>query len=251
MPLGLPGCPDGTSNVPRSERTERHLLDTQCPSLFAAWDLANLFYDILEERNYNPLRCEAYGNGWNGSFTSYLLGQYFAGVHIIREMTHFLAYIRGEQAETLKRLLWKIQDEFVSMNYEGRESLEMRWVERHILAAQERLTEACDHDGDGTTGELRTLSWVEFQKLYGSEESGLREIFESYETHFHRIVYRRFKHLYSTKWEGQRNPHPKNQSEEELIKKEQVERSKHRYCDTRPSGPASPAPSRRPRSCVG
>lgn len=183
------------------------------PLIIAVWGLANWFYDILEEPNYTPERCAAYGNGWNSQFTSYLLGQYFAGVHIIREMTHFFAHIRGDEAEKLKKLFWKIQGEFVSMNYEGRENLEMRWFEGDILAAQEHLTEAIDHAGDGTAQELRTIGWVEFQKKYApASEPGkadspeLYKLFEWYEDEFQRIIYRRFKILYTNRWPTRANP---------------------------------------------
>lgn len=183
------------------------------PLIIAAWDLTNWFYDILEESNYNPERCAAYGDGWNSQFTSYLIGSYFAGVHIIREMTHFFAHIKSRDAEKLKKLLWKIQDEFVSMNYEGRESLEMRWFEGDILAAQEHMTGALDHVGENGTKELRMISWVEFQKKHsltsdpgnaGSVE--LQKLFEWYEDDFQRIIYRRFKYLYTNKWPGRANP---------------------------------------------
>ena len=197
------------------------------PLLIAAWDLANWFYDILEESNYNQQRCKAYGDGWNSQFTSYLLGQYFAGVHIIREKTHFFAHMRNERADMLKKLLWKIQDEFISMNYEGRENLEMRWFEGDILAAQEKLTAACDLDGDGNAGEMRTIGWVEFQQSYtkGSgtkddDPSGLKELFGSYESEFQRIIYRRFKRLYSTKWNDQDNPQAFERLQESLADEE-------------------------------
>jgi len=198
------------------------------PLLIAAWDLANWFYDILEESNYSPRRCKAYGSGWNSQFTSYLLGQYFAGVHIIREKTHFLAHIRGKRADALKKLLWKIQDEFVSMHYEERENLEMRWFEGDILAVQEHMTEACDLDGDGNAGEMRTIGWVEFQRNYGMKESGsknsdsleLKKIFGHYETEFQCIIYRRFKHLYSTRWRPQDNPQDFERQRESLTDEE-------------------------------
>ncbi|KAJ4992106.1 hypothetical protein SVAN01_02427 [Stagonosporopsis vannaccii] len=173
------------------------------PLLIAAWDLANWFFDILEEPNYRLQRCNAYGSEWDSQFTSYLLGQYFAGVHIVREMTHFFAHIKSDEAEQLKTLLWKIQDEFVSMNYEGVESLPMRWFEGDILAAQEHMTEAVDHDGDGAAQELRTIGWIEFQKKY---DKGLSELFQEYEDDLQRIIYRRFKRLYSDKWDPQANP---------------------------------------------
>lgn len=183
------------------------------PLIIAAWDLTNWFYDILEEPNYNPERCAAYGDGWNSQFTSYLIGSYFAGVHIIREMTHFFAHIKSKEAEQLKKLLWKIQDEFVSMNYEGRESLEMRWFEGDILAAQEHMTEAIDHTGDSTVKELRIIGWVDFQKKHTpASEPGnanspeLYKLFEWYEDEFQRIVYRRFKYLYTNKWPTRANP---------------------------------------------
>src|ERR1700712_1117467 len=98
-----------------SRKNRKALARYSVPLLIASWDLANWLYDILEDANYSPERCKAYGNGWNSQFTSYLFGQYFAGVHIIREMTQFFAYIRGERANQLKKLLWKIQDEFISM----------------------------------------------------------------------------------------------------------------------------------------
>jgi hypothetical protein len=183
------------------------------PLIIAAWDLSNWFYDILEDEYYSKVRCDAYGDGWSSQFTSYLLGQYFAGVHIVREMTHFFAHIRGEEAEKLKRILWKIQDEFISMNYDGRENLEMRWFEGDVLAAQEHMTEVINHDGAGTARELRTIGWLEFQKKYApASESGnadspeLYKLFEWYEDEFQRIVYRRFKSLYTNKWPLENNP---------------------------------------------
>ena len=183
------------------------------PLIIAAWDLANWFYDILEDDYYTVVRCDAYGDGWSSQFTSYLLGQYFAGVHIVREMTHFFAHIRGEEAEMLKKVLWKIQDEFISMHYDGRENLEMRWFEGDILAAQEHLTEVVDRDGTENARELRTIGCVEFQKKYAPAwESGnvdspeLYKLFEWYEDEFQRIVYRRFKSLYTDKWPTQTNP---------------------------------------------
>lgn len=199
------------------------------PLLIAAYDLSNWFYDILEDSNYSPRRCKAYGDGWSRKFTSYLLGQYFAGVHIIREKTHFLAHIRGERADTLKKLLWKIQDEFISMHYEGRESLEMRWFEGDILAVQEHMTEPCDLDGDGNSGEMRTIGWVEFQRNYPLKEPGsnsesleLKRIFGWYETEFQRIIYRRFKHLYSTKWIAEDNPQGFERQQENLAGDEEL-----------------------------
>lgn len=186
------------------------------PLLIAAWDLANWFYDILEDSNYSPQRCNAYGSGWNSQFTSYLLGQYFAGVHIIREKTHFFAHLQGGRADTVKHLLWKIQDEFVSMNYEERENLEMRWFEGDILAAQEHMTQVCDLDGDGIAGEMRTIGWVDFRGNYATKKPGsnnddsgsleLKRIFRHYEIDFLRVVFRRFQHLYSTRWKAQDNP---------------------------------------------
>jgi len=195
------------------------------PLIIAAWDLANWFYDILDEDNYSPERCAAYGNGWSSQFTSYLLGQYFAGVHIIREMTHFFAHLKDEEAEMLKKLLWKIQDEFISMHYDGRENLEMRWFEGDVLAAQEHLTEVVEHDGPGTTArELRTIGWVEFQKKYASvSESGnadspeLCKLFEWYEDEFQRIVYRRFRSLYTHKWPTKTNPQAFEAMRKELV----------------------------------
>jgi len=212
----------------QARKNRKALARYSVPLLIAAWDLANWFYDILEESNYSPQRCKAYGSQWNSQFTSYLLGQYFAGVHIIREMTQFLAHIRGERAEMLKKLLWKIQDEFISMNYEGRESLEMRWFEGDILAAQEKLTTTCDLDGDGNSVEMRTIGWVEFQQKYARKGSGressdlstLKELFGPYEVEFQRIIYRRFKHLYSTRWKDHDNPQTFKRLQESLADEE-------------------------------
>jgi hypothetical protein len=130
-------------------------------------------------------------------------------------MTHFFANMRDEKAEDLKKLLWKIQDEFIAMNYEGWENLEMRWSAGCILAAQEHLTVVADLDGDGNTAEMRTVGWMEFQKKYkptpvpedGTDVSaGLKELFEWYEMEFQSAIYRRFKSLYSTTWAGKSNP---------------------------------------------
>jgi hypothetical protein len=186
------------------------------PLIIAAWDLANWFFDILDEENYSPKRCAAYGDGWNSEFTSYLIGSYFASVHIIREMTHFFAHIKGKEAENLKKLLWKIQDEFISMDYEGRESREMRWSEGDMLAAQEHLTEAVKHKGTETTEttrELRVIGWTDFQKKYKpaselqhGDSPGLHKLFGWYEDEFQRIIYRRFRSLYTSKWSTEPNP---------------------------------------------
>lgn len=183
------------------------------PLIIAAWDLSNWFFDILEIDNYTSERCAAYGDGWSSQFTSYLLGSYFAGVHIIREMTHFFAHIRGEEAEKLKKLLWKIQDEFVSMHYDGRENLEMRWFEGDILAAQEHLTEVINNGSGETARELRIIGWVEFQKKYApaseselADSPELHKLFEWYEHEFERIVYRRFRSLYTNNWPERTNP---------------------------------------------
>jgi uncharacterized protein YdaU (DUF1376 family) len=130
-------------------------------------------------------------------------------------MTHFFANMRDEKAEELKKLLWKIQDEFIAMNYEGWENLEMRWSAGCILAAQEHLTVVADLDGDGNTAEMRTVGWMEFQKKYnptpvpedGTDVSaGLKELFEWYEMEFQSAIYRRFKSLYSTNWAVKSNP---------------------------------------------
>jgi hypothetical protein len=196
-----------------SRKNRKALARYSVPLLIASWDLANWLYDILEDDYYSPKRCKAYGDGWRNIFTSYLFGQYFAGVHIIREMTQFFAQIRGGRAELLKRLLWKIQDEFISMYYDGRENLELRWFEGDILAAQEAMTIACDLDGDGNSGELRTMHWIEFQRNYAVKEPGtgmdsmeLKKLFETYENEFQRIIYRRFKYLYLTEWKNHDNP---------------------------------------------
>jgi hypothetical protein len=45
-------------------------------------------------------------------------------------------------------VLSKIQDEFISMYYEGRENLELCWFEGDILAVQEAMT-VKDDDGQG------------------------------------------------------------------------------------------------------
>jgi hypothetical protein len=205
------------------------------PLIIAAWDLANWFFDILDEDNYSPKRCAAYGDGWNSEFTSYLIGSYFAGVHIIREMTHFFAHITGEEAENLKKLLWKIQDEFISMDYEGRESREMRWFEGDILAAQEHLTEVVEHKGTETTEttrELRVIGWTEFQKKYKPASKlqhgdlpGLHKLFEWYEDEFQRIVYRRFRSLYTSKWSTEPNPQAYKTKRDYIVNQEEGQKT--------------------------
>lgn len=197
-----------------TRKNKKALTKYAAPLLIASWDLANWFYDILDERNYSPQRCKAYGNGWNSQFTSYLIGAFFASIHIVREKTHYLAHIKGKEAETLKKLLWKISDEFISMEYEDRESLEMRWFEGDILAVQEHMTELADLNGDGVAGEMRVIGWVDFKKKYvvkepGSENKkavGLTKIFDWYEMEFQRIIYRRFKNLYANSFKGFDNP---------------------------------------------
>lgn len=58
-------------NEPRTERrkNQKALARHVVPLLIASWDLANWFYDILEDSNYSPQRCQAYGNEWNSRFT--------------------------------------------------------------------------------------------------------------------------------------------------------------------------------------
>ncbi|KAK4197923.1 hypothetical protein QBC40DRAFT_284652 [Triangularia verruculosa] len=199
-----------------SRKNRKALARSSVPLLIASWDLANWLYDILEPIAYSPRRCKAYGDGWPSDFTSYLFGQYFAGVHIIREMTQFFAHIQGGRADQLKRLLWKIQDEFVSMHYEGRENIELRWAERHILEVQEAMTVT-----DGADGGLRAMRWIEFQENY-KEKKNLWRCFKPYEDGFQRIVYRRFKYLYSTveDWKREGNPQEIRDDEEAEIKKD-------------------------------
>ncbi|KAK0641356.1 hypothetical protein B0T16DRAFT_419701 [Cercophora newfieldiana] len=186
-------------NRKESRKNRKQLSRYSVPLLIASWDLANWLYDILEDDNYSPERCDAYGNGWTKQFNSYLFGQYFAGVHIIREKTQFFAGLGGSRSQELKKLLWKIQDEFVSMHYEGRENHELRWVEYDILHVQEAMTVA---DGD----ELRPMQWREFKQNYAvKEEPGaekdrsmeLKRILEPYEDELQRIIFRRFHYLYS------------------------------------------------------
>ncbi|KAJ8110511.1 hypothetical protein OPT61_g6667 [Boeremia exigua] len=210
---------------------QKALAQYSVPLIIAAWDLTNWFYDILEEPNYNPERCAAYGDGWNSQFTSYLIGSYFAGVHIIREMTHFFAHINSKEVDQLKKLLWKIQDEFISMNYEGRESLEMRWFEGDILAAQEYMTEATHHSGKNMK-DLETIGWLEFQKKHtpdsepGAAKSAVYKVFEWYEDEFQRIVYRRYKYLYANKWPTRTNPQSYEKVLESLETEEEREKLK-------------------------
>ena len=159
------------------------------PLLIAAWDLHNWLYDILDAHNYSRLRTDAYGDGWNSRFTSYLMGKYFAAVHIIGVRTQYFSFVRGGAGERLKIALWKVQDEWCTMNHEERRGLEMRWFEGDVLAVQEHLTVPCGEK------ELQVLGWTGFLKDY---EGGpkLREIFAPYEEEFQRIVYRRFKRAY-------------------------------------------------------
>lgn len=202
-------------------RVQRHkarkaLAQYSVPLLSAAWDLANWFYEILDEDNYSPIRCKAYGDGWSSEFTSYTLGQYFAAVHIIREMTtHFYGHTKDKRAIMLKKLLYKIEDEFESMHHEGRESREMRWFQGDIKAAQELLTVAADVDHDGTVSELKGVGWIEFHQRFAEDSEVkdrgsvlLRKSLRWYEEEFQRIVFRRFMHLYSTVpgWVAQDNP---------------------------------------------
>ncbi|KAK4463921.1 hypothetical protein QBC42DRAFT_198046, partial [Cladorrhinum samala] len=204
-----------------ARKNRKMLARYSVPLLIASWDLANWLYDILENKYYEPTRCLAYGEGWSNDFTSFLFGQYFSGVHIIREMTQYFAHIRGGRAEELKRLLWKIQDEFTSMHYAGREDREMRWVEYHILAVQELMTVA---EGEGKSRVLRPMGWVEFRKNYAIREPGaeksdsmeLQRIFKAYEDDFQRIVYRRFRYLYSTQWASSTNPQGFEKRKKEL-----------------------------------
>lgn len=205
------------------------------PLVSASWDLCNWLYDLLEESNYAPVPTTAYGVGWSTDFTMYLLGRYLASVHIINEKTHLFAHIRGTKAEMLKKLLWKIQNEFVSMDYEGRESLEMRWFEGDILAVQEHLIEVVS-DGEGPAQELRIIGWVAFQKKLartsgpGSvDSSDLSKVFEWYGDELQRIIYRRFKSLYKGTWSAHHNPQDFHlltmDADEDTIKKWEKEES--------------------------
>lgn len=216
-------------NRTQARANKKALARYSVPLIIAAWDLANWFFDILDEDNYSPKRCAAYGDGWNSEFTSYLIGSYFASVHIVREMTHFFAHITGEDAESLKKLLWKIQDEFISMDYEGRESREMRWFEGDILAAQEHLTEVFEHKG---TRELRVIGWTEFQKKYApaseskdGDSPGLHKLFEWYEDEFQRIVYRRFRSLYTSIWSPELNPQAYKTKRDYIVNQEEGQKT--------------------------
>lgn len=211
----------------QKRKARKALAQYSVPLLIAAWDLANWFHEILDDDNYSPRRCKAYGDGWTSEFASYLLGQYFAAVHILREMTtHFYGHTKDKRAIMLKKLLYKIEDEFESMHHEGRESLEMRWFQGDIKAAQESLTVAADIDHDGTAGELRTLGWIEFHKRFAEDSKSkdgesvlLKKAMWWYEREFQRIIFRRFMHLYSTKpgWNPQDNPQSLEKMQEGLL----------------------------------
>ena len=92
------------------------------------------------------------------------------------------------------------------------------------------MTEVCDLDGDGNAGKMRTIGWVEFQRNYAMKKPGsnnsnsleLKKIFSWYETEFQRIIYRRFKHLYSTRWKAQDNPQELERLQESLVDEEIV-----------------------------
>ena len=222
------------------ERKNRKVLVRYAmPLLIAAWDLANWFDDILNDDFYSPEACEAYGDGWNTQFTSYLIGQYLAGIHILREQTYFLAHLPGTRVHKLKKLLWKIQNEFISMHYTERQSRGMRWSEGDMLAVQEHMTIAGDLSGEENVRDLRTMPWVEFQQNYAlrSQESNddksleLKTIFEWYETEFQRIVYRRFKYLYTIKWPRNKNPQQATAPKDTLITAELIQQ--HREEDER------------------
>ncbi|KAK0660458.1 hypothetical protein QBC41DRAFT_383652 [Cercophora samala] len=206
-----------------ARRSRKALARSSAPLLIASWDLHNWLFDILEETAYSPKRCAAYGDGWPSDFTSYLFGQYFAGVHIIRETTQFFAHIQGGRAGQLKKLLWKIQDEFVSMHYERRENTSLRWSERRILEVQEAMTKA-----EGSDGSLRAMRWIEFREKY-TEDTAFREVFKPCEDEFQKIIYRRFKYLYSTneEWKDEGNPSTKpNDKITEIEKKRRHDEEK-------------------------
>ncbi|KAK1835031.1 hypothetical protein QBC39DRAFT_276138, partial [Podospora conica] len=192
-------------NRKEARKNRKQLSRYSVPLLIASWDLANWLFDILDDDNFSPARCRAYGNGWTSQFSSYLFGQYFAGVHIIREMTQFFAGLGGDGSQELKKLLWKIQDEFLSMHYDGPENIGMRWVEYNILHVQEAMTVP-----DGVDGGLRAMQWREFKDNYALKDPGndkdssmeLSKVFGWYEEQLQQIIYRRFKYLYSAETEA-------------------------------------------------
>jgi hypothetical protein len=199
------------------------------PLLHSALNLSDWFFDILHEHNYNPKRNKAYGAGWSKQYTSYLMGQYFVWVHLIRSKTQYFSFMKDDRVSELKTLLYTIHNEFISMEYEERENWELRWREGDVLAVQERMRVSADLDGDGKAEETSPMTWVQFQEHYEDVKSGaeaksntsegendswqkrklksLKDIFYGYEEDFERIVYRRYKHLYCIHAEdGHRNP---------------------------------------------
>ncbi|KAB5572267.1 hypothetical protein GE09DRAFT_956869 [Coniochaeta sp. 2T2.1] len=68
------------------------------------------------------------------------------------------------------------------------------------------------------------MHWVDFQRNYAIKEPGaekdnsmeLKKLFGWYEDEFQRIIYRRFKYLYLTEWNGDDNPQGFEKKKESL-----------------------------------
>lgn len=132
------------------------------------------------------------------------------------------------------------------MHYEGRESREMRWFEGDILAVQEHLTEPVDQkstETTETTRELRVIGWTEFQRKYKpafeskhGDSPRLHKLFEWYEDEFQRIIYRRFRSLYSSKWSTEPNPQAYKTKRDYIVNQEEgqeTERERKRLQEAR------------------
>jgi anaerobic selenocysteine-containing dehydrogenase len=121
------------------------------------------------------------------------------------------------------------------MHYEGRESREMRWFEGDMLAAQELFTEVVEHKGTETTEttrEMRVIKWTDFQKKYKpaselnhGDSPDLHELFEWYEAEFQRIVYRRFRSLYTSIWSTEPNPQAYETKKDQIINQEEGQKT--------------------------
>ncbi|KAK4213518.1 hypothetical protein QBC37DRAFT_285808 [Rhypophila decipiens] len=76
------------------------------------------------------------------------------------------------------------------------------------------------------------MGWLEFQKNYerseGHDSMELKKNFQRCEDGFQRIVYRRFKYLYSTQWKTHENPQGPEREEERRVAQEKEEDPKNR-----------------------
>ena len=88
------------------------------PLLVAAHDLQDRLWELLETKFTKFDRENHNGKENLDIFTCYLLAQFLAWTHILKIKTQFLAFYEDKSTSNLRKVLYKISDEFSKSQYD-------------------------------------------------------------------------------------------------------------------------------------